>query len=488
MIPSRFRAGHGLAPYVASAGVVATVGLAGQALTRFLPLPHVSVLFLAAVVMSAAFWGFWPSVLSAVLSVGAGSFFFYSPIFSFHVADPEDIADLAVFVAVAAFTSRLAANVRAQALEARRRREAIAGLLAFAERLADSADDSGLHATIVEQLAPVLGSPIGLLLPGKDQACVAASVGDMQQASGELRPAAARLMGVGKATVPGWRLEPLDTAQGPAGVVAARLPAPAEDPEYVRGLLGQAALALERARLRREVAEARLKAQAEALREALLNSVSHELQTPVAAILGSASALQSLETPGVPHAQRELTATIREEAERLASYIDNVLHLTRIRSGQIAARPELVELADIVNAALRRKERLLAGHALEVDIPADLPMLRLDLFLMEQAVANVIDNSAKHAGPGCRLRIAARRQDAQVVLEISDNGSGIRAEDLQRVFEPFYRGTGPQGRLGAGTGLGLAICRAFVEANRGSVAALSAGLGQGTTVRITLPA
>jgi two-component system sensor histidine kinase KdpD len=115
-------------------------------------------------------------------------------------------------------------------------------------------------------------------------------------------------------------------------------------------------------------------------------------------------------------------------------------------------------------------------------------MLQLDLFLMEQAVANVIDNSAKYAGPGCRLRIAARRQLAQVVLEISDNGSGIRAEDLQRVFEPFYRGTGPQGRLGAGTGLGLAICRAFVEANRGSVAALSAGLGQGTTVRITLPA
>lgn len=474
-------------PYLVSTAAVAIVGFAGHVLTYFVPLPHVSILFLAAVVTSAALWGFWPSVFAAVLSVAAGSYFFYSPIYSFRVADVQNLADLAVFVIVAALTSRLAASVRAQALEARRRQETIAGLLAFSERLAASTSDSELYASILEHLAPVLGEPVHLLLSEDGRLAVAASRGDAGPLPEEVRSAAARVMAGGEASLSGWRLGRLATAQAPAGVVAAREPTPLADPEYAKALLGQAALAIERGRLRREVAEARIKAQGEALREALINSVSHDLQTPLAAILGSATALESFGEHGDPLARSELVATIRDESERLASYIDNVLDVTRIRSGQIAPRLELVELADIVNAALRRKQKALGGHDVRVELPPDLPMLRLDLFLMEHALANVLDNAAKYAPAGSKLSIVAGMQNGNVVLDVIDSGSGIRAEHLERVFDAFFRGAGPDGRPAPGTGLGLAICRAFVEANGGSVTALSAGPGRGATLRLCLP-
>jgi K+-sensing histidine kinase KdpD len=403
-----------VAPYLVSAAAVAVVGLAGHALTQALPLPHVSILFIAAVVTSAAFWGLGPALFAAALSVAWESFFFYAPILSFRVADPQQIADLAAFVIVAAFTSRLAASVRAQALEAQRQRESMARLLSFSEKLAAAGSDEELQATIAEHLAAAV------------------------------------------------------------------------EPDYARALLDRAALALDRARLGREVAQARLKAQGEALRDALVNSVSHDLQTPLAAILGSASTLESFGAQEGSARQRELVATIREESERLASYIDNVLELTRIRAGRITPRLELVELADIVDAALRRKAKALHGRALRVDLPADLPMLRLDLFLMESALANVLDNAAKHA-PAAALRIGARVEHGEVVLDIADQGPGISAADLARVFEPFYRGAGAGERPPSGTGLGLSICRAFVQANGGSVEALSAGPGQGATLRIRLP-
>ncbi len=463
------------------------MGFAAQLLAQALPLPHYSVLFLAAVIASAALWGLGPSLLAAVLSVAAGSFLFYTPIYSFRVANPQDLADLAVFVVVAALTSRLAAGVRTQALEARRRQAIIGGLYAFSERLAASTDPAQLNAAILEHLAPVLGHPLYLLLPEDGTLAVAAASGGAEALPGEVLAAAGRVMAGGAGAPAAWRIERLATAQATVGVVAARPggAARALDADHTRALLGQAAIAVERARLAREIAEARLKAQGNALREALVNSVSHELQTPLAAILGSATTLESFGEAADPGARRELVATIREEAERLGSYIGNVLDLTRIRSGQIAPRLELVELSDIIDAALRRKQRVLAGRELHLALAPDLPMLQLDLFLMEHAVANVLDNAAKYSPAGSRIDVAAAASGREVVLEVTDRGSGIRGEDLERVFEAFYRGPSPPGRPAAGTGLGLAICRAFVEANAGTVTAASAATG--TTIRMLLP-
>jgi two-component system sensor histidine kinase KdpD len=475
-----------LAPYVASAGAVFVVGLAAHALTRFVSLPHVSVLFLAPVVMSAALWGLWPAVVAALLSVAAGSYFFYSPVFDFRVADPPDIADLAVFVIVAVFTSRLAANVRARALEARRRQEQLSGLLEFADHLSATASDAKLRAAIVERLAPVVGTPIHLLESDGARLAVTASIPQAEPVPDEVQRAAERVIAGAAPAAAGWRIERLDTPQGDVGVIAAREPAVPADPDYARALLGHTALALERERLRHDVGEARLRMQGEALREALLSSISHELQTPLAGILGSVTALQTIGDHASAETRSELLATIREEAERLTAHIDNVLDLTRIRAGQVAVRPELVEIADIINAALRRKHRQLRSHEVQLRLPADLPMLRLDLFLMEHALGAVLDNAAKYAPEGSKVVLSAAEQNGCIVLDVSDAGSGIPGDELPRVTDAFYRGSGA-GRPASGTGLGLAICRAFVEANGGSVEIRSAGAGRGTTVRFRLP-
>ncbi len=480
-----------LLPYLKSVLAVAAVGFAAHVLTRFVPLTHVPVLFLAAVVLSAARWGLGPSLLASLLSVIAGSYFFYSPIYSFRVANPQDLVDLAVFVIVAALTSRLAAGVRAQALEAKRGQMVIGGMYAFSERLAASADAAELNAAIAAHLAPVLGRPLVLLLPAAEGLWVAAAEGGNVPLPPEVL-AAARAVMAGETVHPeGWHVLPLPTAQSVVGVVAAKCPengtAPRADADYVKALLGQAALAIERARLDQEIADARVKAQGETLREALINSVSHDLQTPLAAIMGSATVLETFGEGGDPRARRELVTTIREEAERLGSYIGNVLDLTRIRSGEISPRLELVELSDIINEALRRREKTLARHVLHVDLPADLPMLRLDLFLMEHAVMNVLDNAAKYSPAGSKVSIVASEQEGEVVLDITDCGSGVPAEDLERVFDAFYRGNAPAAGAAAGSGLGLAICRAFVAANGGSATMISAGPGRGATVRLCLP-
>lgn len=480
-----------LLPYLKSTLAVAVVGLVAYVLTLFVPLPHVPVLFLAAVVMSAARWGLGPSLLAAFLSVVAGSYFFYSPIYSFRVTNLQDLVDLLMFVIVAALTSRLAAGVRTQALEAKRGQDVIGGLYAFSERLAASAAPAELSASILEHLAPVLGRPIHLLLPDAEGLVVAASNGSATPLPAEVLATAGGVMAEGEAVLSGWHLAPLPTAQGVVGVVAAKRPetdaAWQLDADHVKALLAQAALAIERARMNREIADARVKAQGEALREALINSVSHDLQTPLAAILGSATVLETLGEEGDPGARRELVTTIREEAERLGSYIGNVLDLTRIRSGQIAPRLELVELSDIINDALRRRGKVLAGHVLHVELPSDLPMLRLDLFLMEHAVMNVLDNAAKYSHAGSRVSIVASEQDGEVVLDIADCGSGVPAEDLERVFDAFYRGHAHAAGAAAGSGLGLAICRAFVMANGGSATMISDGEGRGATVRLRLP-
>jgi two-component system sensor histidine kinase KdpD len=479
-----------LLPYLKSTLAVAMAGLAAHALTLIVPQLHVPVLFLAAVVMSAARWGLGPSLLGAFLSVVAGSYFFYSPIYSFRVANPLDLVDLVMFVVVAALTSRLAAGIRTQALEAKRRQTVVAGLYAFSERLAASATSAERNAAILEHLAPLLGRPIYLLLPDAGGRLVAASQDATAPLPAEVLVAAETALTGNEAVLSGWRIAPLPTAQGVAGVVAARQPdasPPQADADYVKALLAQAALAIERSRLDREIADARVKAQGEALREALINSVSHDLQTPLAAILGSATVLETFGDTQEPGARRELVTTIREEAERLSSYIGNVLDLTRIRSGQIAPRLELVELSDIINAALRRREKALAGHVLHVELPPDLPMLRLDLFLMEHALMNVLDNAAKYSPAGSKVSIVAAEQEGEVVLDVTDCGSGVPAEHLERVFDAFYRGDRHPAGAAAGSGLGLAICRAFVAANGGCAALISAGPGRGATVRLRLP-
>jgi two-component system sensor histidine kinase KdpD len=235
------------------------------------------------------------------------------------------------------------------------------------------------------------------------------------------------------------------------------------------------------------VDRARLASETERLRSALLTSISHDLRTPLASILGSATSLRSFRNALDAETQEELIHTIQEEAERLNRFIANLLDMTRLESGAIRPRSDAVDLTDVVGSALERAAKVLAGYRISVDIAADLPLLKADPVLLEQVLFNLLDNAAKYAPAGSDVEIEGCRDGGVVNLYIRDEGDGIPAADLERIFDKFYRVQAAD-RKRAGTGLGLAICRGFVEAMGGTITAGNRQDRRGAVFSISLPA
>jgi two-component system sensor histidine kinase KdpD len=281
------------------------------------------------------------------------------------------------------------------------------------------------------------------------------------------------------------------TGRGMVGIVGldSDRPGPLLTPDQRRlfdALSDQAALAIERVNLSEDIDRARLAAETERLRAALLTSISHDLRTPLASILGSASTLRGQRGVLDEAARDELTGTIQEEAERLNRFIANLLDMTRLESGAIEPRLDFVDLGDVVGSALHRAAGVLARHEVRVDIASDLPMLKLDPVLFEQVLFNLLDNAAKYTPPGTKVEVHAARYGDQVRLEIADEGDGIPADDLERIFDKFYRVQAAD-RKRAGTGLGLAICRGFVEAMGGTIRATNRTDRRGALILVMLP-
>jgi two-component system sensor histidine kinase KdpD len=229
-----------------------------------------------------------------------------------------------------------------------------------------------------------------------------------------------------------------------------------------------------------------LQVETDRLRSALLTSISHDLRTPLASILGSATSLRSQDAILDRPTKEALLGTIIEESDRLNRFIGNLLDMTRLESGALKPRTGLNELSEVIGSALQRGSQILSGHRIEVNLPPDLPMLALDVVLFEQVLFNLLDNAAKHAPIGSGISIDASRDGDTVTLRIMDEGEGIPAGDADRIFEKFYRSGGADRRR-AGTGLGLAICRGFVEAMDGTITAMNRTDRRGAMFVITLP-
>jgi two-component system sensor histidine kinase KdpD len=240
-------------------------------------------------------------------------------------------------------------------------------------------------------------------------------------------------------------------------------------------------------KLATDVRKAKMREQADALREALIGSVSHELRTPLSSIIGSASVLaQSPDVAGNP-GLAPLVKGLREEAERLNDHIQNLLDATRISNEGIRPHAEWVDPGDVVNAAIERKGRLLAGHQVEVEVADDLSMVRLDPMLIERALGQLIENAVKYSPHGSPIAIKAEQNGGTVRLAVQDHGAGLTMDERDRIWERFYRG--PRHReTTPGSGLGLWIARSLVVACGGTVEAFSAGVGRGATLSIHLPA
>jgi two-component system, OmpR family, sensor histidine kinase KdpD len=471
----------------------------GIGLHQALGITNVALVFLTAILIGAVLHGLGPSLVACFAAMLAYNFFFLPPLYTFTIADPENVVALFFFAVVAVIASNLAARVRGQALSARLRARQTDDLYQFSRKLAVAVTLDDLLWATAHQIALMLKVRVVLLLPENGTIAVRAGfppedmLDDADLAAAKWSWEKDHVAGRGSDTLPGgkWLFQPLRTGRGPLGVagIIRDEPGPFLTPDQQRlldALADQAALAIERVNLARDLHLARLQVETDRLRSALLTSISHDLRTPLASILGSATSLRSQDAMLDAPTKDALLGTIIEESDRLNRFIGNLLDMTRLESGALKPRTSLNELSDVIGAALQRASKILAAHRIEVDLPANLPMLALDVVLFEQVLFNLLDNAAKHAPAGSLITIGASHEDDQVMLRIMDEGEGIPTGDVDRIFEKFYRSGGADRRR-AGTGLGLAICRGFVEAMDGTIVASNRAGRPGAMFVITLP-
>ncbi|WP_028747268.1 sensor histidine kinase [Rhizobium mesoamericanum] len=486
--------------YARATAYVAVALLVGVVLDQVLDVRNLALVFLMAVLTSAVLHGLRPALYSSFLGALAFNFFFLPPRYTLTISDPESVLALFFFLGVAIIASNLTATVQRQAAAARQRARTTEDLYLFSKKLAGTGTlDDVLWATAF-QLASMLKVRVVLLLPEEGTICVKAGY-PPDDTLDNADIAAARwawehnhAAGRGADTLPGAKrlYVPLRTGRAAVGVIGLdndRRDGPLLTPEQQRlldALADQAALAIERIQLVADVDRARLAAEADRLRSALLTSISHDLKTPLAAILGAAGTLRDY-LDSMPQEDRmDLLSTVIDESERLNRFIANLLDMTKIESGAMEPNYALHYPGDIAGSALRRAEKILAHHHTITTIPADLPMIRVDPVLFEQVLFNLLDNAAKFAPQGSSIRIDGRADEYNVMIQVSDEGPGIPPGDLDRVFDTFYRvRKGDQVR--AGTGLGLSICRGFVEAMGGTITAGNRSNHSGAVFTIRLP-
>ena len=489
-------------PYaIALVAVALALGI-GEAIQPWFKIENVDLIFLTAVVGVAVRYGLWPSLFASVVASLCYNFFFLPPINTFTIADPTNVAAFFFFIVIAVVVSNVAARVRTQAISAIGRARATESLYAFSRKLAGVGTlDDVLWATAY-QTALMLKVRVVLLLPENDSITVKAGyppediLDDADLAAAKWAWANNRPAGRGSDTLPGAKrlFMIMRTGRGAVGVVGIDRdkPGPLLTPDERRlldALIDQGALAIERVHLVEDMDRVKRTVETDRLRSALLTSISHDLKTPLAAVLGSASTLRDLASKLTEAEKADLLATIIDESERLNRFIANLLDMTKLESGAIVPNAALHDLGEIVGSALRRANKILAQHHVELELATDLPMIELDAVLFEQVLFNILDNAAKYAPVGTTIRIRSWRDMHTVCLQVLDEGGGIPSDDLERIFEKFYR-VQKGDQVLAGTGLGLGISRGFVEAMKGTITAANRTdrMGAVFTIRLPVPA
>ncbi|KUL94216.1 hypothetical protein DK26_18740 [Bosea sp. WAO] len=481
--------------------VAAATALAATVVS-FATLDSVSAIYMLPVLIAAVRYGTGPAIMAALLGALLTTLF-YPPLFNVKVFRLPQLIDLATSLVVALVIGQLAGRIRQEMLQARNREREIRQLYQLGGAMAAAGDADKIYSIVADHMTQVLARPVTVFrisphggielvrappshgIPAE----LAAAIADFADAEAATPSRPVTLVKLPRGGH--WLLCRLGGQRRTDAVLAAVLDDLGTQPAdelvaQASSILAEGSRSLERLGLSKAIEERNLRQRTDELRDILMESVSHDLRTPVASIMGAASVLAA--APGIATTPEltGLAGAIGSEARRLDLRIQNLLDVTRIRSGALQPRLDTVDAADLINAAMEGAAANLRGRRIERHFADDLPFLRIDPILIEQALINLLDNAAKFGPAAAAIAISASVETEKLVIAVRDQGPGLDAGEREQIFERFYRGE-RHADIAGGSGLGLAIAKVFVEANGGTIEALSDGPNRGTTMRIALP-
>jgi two-component system sensor histidine kinase KdpD len=475
--------------------LVALVTLFGLPLRPYIEPTNLVMFYLLAVIIAALRLGRYPAILASILSVLAFDVIFVLPYYTIAVEEVEYLLTFVGLLIVGLVISALTAQAREQEQAAQRREAQTAALYQLSRRLSSASDLQQVAEAAVSQIHHTFGNEAALFLvtdnqvfpqavtPGfhmeEDGYAVADWAFQHGRAAGRYTDT---LVGMN-----GYYL-PLKASGKAIGVLATYFPEATtsltgEQRRLLESFASQTTLALERAQLVEKARQARLLEETERLQTALLNSISHDLRTPLATITGALSSLRDDNTLLEEEAKSDLVNTALDEARRLNRLVGNLLDMTRLESGAMKVELQPADIQDLVGAALAQMPNRLQNRMVDISIPDKLPLVKMDFVLMVQVLVNLIDNALKYSPVGRPIAIRAYEESDEVTLEVADFGQGIPEDELDHIFDKFHR---VQQRNGVGgTGLGLSISKGIVEAHNGRIWATNRPEG-GACFRVAL--
>lgn len=481
------------AGYAVTSVMVAAITALASGLIQILNLGNVALLYLLPVMAAASFYGLRTGLYAGIASSLAYNFFFLPPTGTLTISNPENLISVIVLLGIAIATSQLTARVRAQADLAAASARTNATLAGFLRQIAGVNDLDIAAQMICDDVHRLLDVQVVLLgrARGTGLEILAASdpayrldTMDNAAASWAFDTGSATGKGSGTLAASEWLFQPMmagDRVLGVLGVASDRVgnPVRADQLPLLTSLIDQSALVLERLRLQAEMRDVDAVRTRDRLRAALLSSVSHDLRTPLTAVIAAAGELHHGATP-------ELIGTIESEAQRLNRFVANLLDMARVEAGALRLNVEATDLSDAVTGAAHDARRALEGHAVRLDVPPDLPLVRADPQLLHHCLLNLLDNAGRYGEPGTDIVIEGRNRYGALRLAVLDHGPGLPPGREGEVFETFRRLEGSDRAIG-GTGLGLAIVKAFAEAMGMIVEATNRPDGSGAAFALVFP-